>query len=62
MKPSRIILGLDPGSVATGWGVIRVEGSRQFHIAAGVVRPKSKDFNGRLVEIHDAVMEAFLAG
>lgn len=57
MKPSRIILGLDPGSVATGWGVIRVEGSRQFHVAAGVVRPKAKDFNGRLVEIHDAVME-----
>lgn len=57
MKRARIILGLDPGSVATGWGVIRAEGSRQFHIAAGVVRPKSKAFNERLVEIHDAVLD-----
>lgn len=33
------ILGVDPGSAATGWGVIDVEGTRLAFVAAGVVRP-----------------------
>lgn len=32
-----IILGLDPSLSCTGWGVIRVEGSRMAHIANGQI-------------------------
>lgn len=35
---SDIILGLDPGSRRTGFGVIRVEGDRLHHVDHGVIR------------------------
>ncbi|MEL7485686.1 MAG: crossover junction endodeoxyribonuclease RuvC [Pseudomonadota bacterium] len=33
------ILGLDPGSNATGWGVVERRGARLSFVAAGVLRP-----------------------
>lgn len=33
------ILGIDPGSAATGWGVVDCAGPRLCFVAAGVVRP-----------------------
>ncbi len=50
------ILGVDPGSGATGWGLIEAAGSRLTFVAAGVVRPKrSLCRAGRLAAIHDAL-------
>lgn len=50
------ILGVDPGSGATGWGVIECAGSRLSFVAAGVVRPKrALSRAGRLATIHDAL-------
>lgn len=37
-----IILGLDPGLGTTGWGVIRVEGSRLTHVANGQIKTDAK--------------------
>lgn len=37
-----LILGLDPSLSCTGWGVIRVEGSRISHIANGQISTKPK--------------------
>jgi len=37
-----IVLGLDPGLGTTGWGVIRVEGSRLTHVANGQIRTDAK--------------------
>ncbi|NCP12027.1 MAG: crossover junction endodeoxyribonuclease RuvC [Sphingomonadales bacterium] len=37
-----IVLGLDPGLGTTGWGVIRVEGSRLSHIANGQIKTDPK--------------------
>ncbi len=34
------ILGVDPGSSATGWGVIDAAGSRLVYVASGVIRPR----------------------
>ena len=34
------ILGIDPGSAATGWGVIDCAGARLTYVASGVIRPK----------------------
>src|SRR3546814_15346517 len=41
-RNSMIILGLDPSLSCTGWGVIRVEGSRISHIANGQVKTDAK--------------------
>lgn len=37
-----IILGLDPSLSCTGWGVVRVDGSRISHIANGEVKTDTK--------------------
>ena len=34
------IFGIDPGSAATGWGVVDCAGSRLTYVASGVIRPK----------------------
>lgn len=36
-----IILGIDPGSLVTGWGLIEVEGNRLRHINHGIVGPST---------------------
>jgi len=33
------ILGIDPGSAATGWGVVESEGARLTYVGSGVIRP-----------------------
>ena len=34
------IFGIDPGSAATGWGVVDSAGPRLSYVASGVIRPK----------------------
>jgi len=46
------ILGVDPGSRATGWAVIEVEGSRLRLRASGVLRPRGDDRAARLAWLH----------
>ena len=59
IRPRRI-LGVDPGTLATGWGVVEVEGRGLRHVAHGVVRTRSKDpLWVRLHVIHEA-LEAVL--
>jgi len=46
------ILGIDPGSRATGYGLILFEGNRLLHIDNGVIRPPEKfDLARRLLHI-----------
>lgn len=48
-----IILGIDPGSRLTGYGVINVIGNRSVHIDNGTIDTrKHKDFNQRLLVVH----------
>ena len=37
-----IIIGVDPGSTATGYGIISKNGSRSQHVASGVIRASIK--------------------
>ena len=37
-----IILGLDPSLSCTGWGIVRVEGSRLTHLANGQIKTDAK--------------------
>jgi crossover junction endodeoxyribonuclease RuvC len=52
----RRVLGLDPGSVRTGWGVVELAGHRARGIAAGVIRvPERAPIAARLQQIHAGV-------
>jgi crossover junction endodeoxyribonuclease RuvC len=56
-----IILGLDPSLSCTGWGVIRVEGSRISHVANGQVKTDAKaSLPDRLAHL-DTVLAAVIA-
>ena len=58
MPPPRRILGLDPGTVAFGWGVIEAAGSRLSAVAYGVLRPKrTLERPARLAEIRRGLVE-----
>lgn len=53
-----LVLGVDPGSHATGWGVVRRDGNRFFCEAAGVIRaPGAASLSERLARIHDGMTE-----
>ena len=48
----RRILGIDPGSRVTGYGIIVSDGNRSRHIASGCIRLAGDDFPVRLGEIY----------
>lgn len=53
-----VIMGVDPGSNATGYGIIRKSGSRSEHVASGVVRVSpSAGHSKRLWEIYQKLDE-----
>ena len=50
------ILGIDPGSVATGYGLVDRDGSRLVHVAHGTLRPpRAAALAHRLGVLHDEV-------
>ncbi|MCH8896119.1 MAG: crossover junction endodeoxyribonuclease RuvC [Proteobacteria bacterium] len=51
------ILGIDPGSQVTGFGLIVADGTRYSYVASGCIRTPSGDFAGRLREIFKQVGE-----
>jgi len=46
-----VIIGIDPGSRLTGYGVIRVEGNQSFHLASGCLKLVSQNLPERLQQI-----------
>jgi crossover junction endodeoxyribonuclease RuvC len=51
-----IILGIDPGLVKTGWGVIQKNGSRLSFVACGHIVPdKDAPMAERLAQIHNEI-------
>jgi crossover junction endodeoxyribonuclease RuvC len=56
-----LILGLDPGLGATGWGLIRAEGNRLSHIANGKLKTDSVAPLPRRLAHLDAMLDALLA-
>lgn len=49
------VLGIDPGSQCTGFGVLDAAGPRLIYVASGVIRTPHGDFAGRLCEIFRGV-------
>jgi len=60
---SVIALGIDPGTLHLGWGLVRSEGNRFFHLAHGVIDCSSRlDLPARLMRIDEqlgAVIEQY---
>ena len=53
----RIIIGIDPGSVKTGWGAVSVEKSHVYVLDYGTIRLGSGDLASRLVCLHSDLSE-----
>jgi len=54
----QVVLGVDPGVVATGYGVVESDGTSLRVLEAGVVKTRSSDpLPQRLSEIHRALKE-----
>jgi crossover junction endodeoxyribonuclease RuvC len=54
------VLGIDPGSVATGYGVVDVSGSAVILVASGVLAPPARaSFPARLAAVHEGLRELF---
>jgi len=45
------VLGIDPGSRATGWALVIAEGNRYRLESSGVVRPRGNHRHGRLADL-----------
>lgn len=51
-----VVLGIDPGTLRFGWGLVRKEGTRLSHVAHGtIVAPPDAPLAERLVIIHQAL-------
>ena len=55
----RIILGIDPGSVKTGFGLIACQGSQHTYISSGVIRLPVGPLPARLKVIFDCISFVF---
>lgn len=49
------VLGIDPGSQCTGFGVVDALGPRLIYVASGVIRTPNGEFAARLCEIFSCV-------
>ena len=52
-----IILGIDPGSRITGFGVVQMQGNRTEYIACGCIRVKEGILSVKLKQIFDCICE-----
>ncbi|MBQ8708245.1 MAG: crossover junction endodeoxyribonuclease RuvC [Succinivibrionaceae bacterium] len=53
-----VILGIDPGSRVTGYGVVRLEANRLYYMGSGCIRTDTEAlFPNRLKQIYDGVSE-----
>ena len=51
------VMGIDPGSVITGYGIIESDGVRSFYLHHGHIRVKGQSFPDKLGFIHNALSE-----
>lgn len=52
------VLGIDPGTAATGYGIVERDGRRYRLLECGVVRtPREDEFAVRLATIHEGILD-----
>ena len=54
------VLGVDPGSIKTGVGIVDIEGNRLRHVFHGVIRCGTGDFDLRLHHLFSSLREIIL--
>jgi crossover junction endodeoxyribonuclease RuvC len=55
------ILGVDPGSLITGYGLIQMEGPKLQHVSHGIIRlPAKKEMSERLLKIYEELSQIIL--
>lgn len=53
-----LILGVDPGTICTGFGVVKFKGDELFRVASGVIDlPQKEDISVRLNLIYDGLVK-----
>lgn len=57
-----IILGIDPGTTRVGYSLIKKEGSALKHIKSGLISPKEKDNDKRLLFIYEKISKIIKEG
>ena len=58
LKKEFIILGIDPGSIRTGFGLIKISGREIKHIENGIIAPPPKElFKNRVAYIFSGVID-----
>ncbi len=51
------ILGIDPGLITTGYGVVDIDGGKVKVIEAGIIQPNTKDaFERRIAKVHKHIV------
>lgn len=56
-----IIVGIDPGFVRTGIGVIRIDGNKFTHLFSSIISTSAKECSSkRLFKIHDGITKVIL--
>ncbi|MCB9520452.1 MAG: crossover junction endodeoxyribonuclease RuvC [Myxococcales bacterium] len=58
MRPDVRVLGIDPGSIRMGWGIVEQSGGRLSRVASGVVRCGERPLPERLELIYEAITVA----
>ncbi len=51
------ILGVDPGSNATGFGIVERRDAELLHVVHGVLRPRGRELADRLHHLHGALQD-----
>lgn len=60
-QPGQLILGIDPGSRITGYGLVRQEKGRLFFVSCGVIRPDVKlAFADRLLAMYEGISQVIV--
>lgn len=52
-----VILGIDPGSIKTGFGIVEARGSKVTYVASGIIRLPQVNLPDKLQVIYDSVAE-----
>lgn len=51
------VMGIDPGSRITGYGLVEIDGQHMTYVASGCIRPEGERLPERLAEIYHGVQE-----
>src|SRR5689334_6899266 len=58
--PAMIVIGIDPGTLHLGWGVLRSEGNRVTHLGHGVIDAPANQCLARRLVLIDGALEQII--